>query len=168
MRFAIVPERSRVWIEARSSLHPIHSTTSGLEGWLDMEVAGGRVDPSGTTQGRLELAVDLLSSGNPINDREMKRRIDARRYPTITGELTGIEDIDDGDYRVRGDLTFRGVTQSYEGRMEIVLLDDGSLSLEGERVFDIREFGMQPPKILMLRVYPEVSVRVSIVAEKRG
>ncbi len=51
--------------------------------------------------------------------------------------------------------------------MDIVVRDDGSLRLEGERVFDIREFGMQPPKILMLRVYPEVSVRVSIEATKR-
>jgi YceI-like protein len=168
LRFAIVPDRSRVWIEARSSLHPIHSTTSGLDGWLEVEIAGGRVAASETTRGWLELAVDLLSSGNPINDREMRRRIDARRYPTITGELTGIEDADDGGYQVRGDLTFRGVTRSYQGPMDIVPLDDGSLRLEGERVFDIREFGMQPPRILMLRVYPDVSVRVSIVAEKRG
>ena len=131
-------------------------------------MAGGSVDPAAVTRGRLELPVDLLSSGNPLNDREMKRRIDARRHPTIAGELTAIEDSDDPGYLVRGDLTFRGVTRSYEGRMDIVALDAGTLRLEGERVFDIREFGMQPPKILMLRVFPEVSVRVSIEATKDG
>jgi hypothetical protein len=43
-----------------------------------------------------------------------------------------------------------------------------SLQLDGEKVFDIREFGMEPPRILMLKVYPEVTVRVSIVADREG
>jgi hypothetical protein len=38
----------------------------------------------------------------------------------------------------------------------------------GEHTFDIRDFGMDPPKILMFRVEPEVNVRVEIVAEKVG
>jgi polyisoprenoid-binding protein YceI len=168
LRFAIVPERSRVWIDARSSLHPIRSSTTGLRGWLELEVVGGRVEPAAAARGRLELPVDLLSSGNPLNDREMKRRIDARRHPTIVGELTGLEAADAHGYQVRGDLTFRGVTRSYEGRMDIVPLEERALRLDGERVFDIREFGMQPPKILMLRVFPEVSVRVSIEATRDG
>jgi hypothetical protein len=41
LRFAIVPERSRVRIDARSSLHPIPSATTGLRGWLELEVVGG-------------------------------------------------------------------------------------------------------------------------------
>ncbi len=36
-RYHIVPERSRVWIDARSNLHPIHSTTDGLEGFIDLD-----------------------------------------------------------------------------------------------------------------------------------
>ena len=35
--YTIIPERSRVWIDARSSVHPIHSTTDGLEGFVDLE-----------------------------------------------------------------------------------------------------------------------------------
>jgi polyisoprenoid-binding protein YceI len=98
----------------------------------------------------------------------MKRRIDARRHPTITGELTGLERVDGTRYLVRGDVTFRGVARSYEGDMDIAASDDGTVRLEGERVFDIRDFGMQPPKILMLRVHPEVAVRVSIEAVNGG
>ena len=43
---------------------------------------------------------------------------------------------------------------------------DGTLQLSGESTFDIRDFGMDPPKILMLKVQPEVGVRVEIVAER--
>ena len=39
-------------------------------------------------------------------------------------------------------------------------------SSAGESTFDIRDFGMEPPRILMLKVQPEVGVRVEIVAER--
>jgi polyisoprenoid-binding protein YceI len=169
-RFRIVPERSRVWIDARSSLHPIHSETDGLEGWLDLAVQrGGRVDPTVPTAGHLELPVDRLRSGNPLEDRELRRRIDARRFPTITGDLTVMKESDvDGRYLVGGDLTFRGVTRSHQDQMALEPLDERTIRLGGQSTFDIRDFGMEPPRILMLRVEPEVAVRVEIVAEKEG
>ncbi|MFI5040515.1 MAG: YceI family protein [Acidimicrobiales bacterium] len=165
-RYALDPDRSRVWIEARSSLHPIHSETSGLEGWFEADVlGGGRVNPSVVPHGELELPMDLLSSGNPLYDREMRRRVDARRYPTISGRLTSMKETDrTSRYIVEGDITFRGVTHNYEDEMSLTVLDDATIGLEGQRVFDIRDFGMEPPRILALRVYPDVSVRVSIVA----
>ena len=36
-RYRIVPERSHVWFDGRSSLHPIHSGTDGLEGYVELE-----------------------------------------------------------------------------------------------------------------------------------
>ena len=40
--------------------------------------------------------------------------------------------------------------------MSFAVLDEEIVSLEGSHVFDIREFGMEPPKIMMLKVYPDV------------
>jgi hypothetical protein len=48
--------------------------------------------------------------------------------------------------------------------MSLSILDEHSVSLQGSHVFDIREFDMEPPKIMMLKVYPDVSVSVKIVA----
>ncbi len=45
--------------------------------------------------------------------------------------------------------------------MQIEVHEEG-VSLIGEYVFDIREFGMKPPSMLMVRVYPEISVRVEL------
>ena len=39
------------------------------------------------------------------------------------------------------------------------------MRLEGQSTFDIRDFGMEPPKILMLRVEPDVVVRIEVIAE---
>lgn len=167
-RYRIAPDRSRVWIEARSTLHPIHTETSGLEGWLDLVVRdGGRVDLDVPPSAHLELKVDQLSSGNPFEDRELRRRIDARRYPTIAGDLTVMRETDEaGHYRVVGDLTFMGVTRRYEDDMTLEAADGETVVLAGQKMFDVRDFGLEPPRILLLKVEPDVTVRVAIVAEK--
>jgi len=166
-RYRIVPTRSRVWIEARSTLHPIHTEAAGLEGWLELDAADGTINVDQTTGGHLEFPVDNLKSGNPLEDRELRRRIDARRYPTIAGDLKAMKTSDDpARYMVHGDLTFRGVTRTYEDEMVIEAVDTRTLELSGQSRFDVRDFGMEPPRILMLKVHPEVDVRVEIVAEE--
>lgn len=169
-RFRIVPERSRVWIEARSSIHPIHSATDGLEGFVELEFDGtDLVVPDPSVAGRLSLAVDRLSSGNGLEDREMQRRIEARRYPTVTGELTAIEPgSGDHRYRVSGDVTFRGVQRRCQDEMTIERQDEATIALAGSSHFDIRDYGMEPPRILMLKVEPDVDVRVEIIATKES
>jgi polyisoprenoid-binding protein YceI len=164
-RYAIVPERSQVWIDARSNVHPIHSETSGLEGYVDLSFApGGSVDLDTSPTGHLSLAVDRLRSGNRLEDREMQKRIDAQRHPRIEGVLSQISPNGARGYRVSGDVTFRGVSRHYEDVMEIEPVDERTVRLSGSSRFDIRDFGMQPPKVLMLKVEPEVDVRVEIVA----
>ncbi len=79
----ISPKRSRVWIQARSNVHPIHSDTDGVEGYIDIELGSdGTFDLSASSpSGKISLPVDRLKSGNRMEDRELQRRIDARRYP---------------------------------------------------------------------------------------
>jgi len=167
-RYRIVPERSQVTIDARSSVHPIHTRTSGLEGFVELTFSDGRVDVGATPRGRLSLPVDRLRSGNPLEDSELRRRIDARRFPTIDGELTHLAPIDGDQYLVGGDLTFRGETRACEAPMTISALDESTMQLTGQATFDVRDFGMEPPRILMLRVYPEVEVSVEIVAARES
>ena len=147
-RFRVLPDRSTVWIHARSSLHPIDSSTDGLVGTLDLELqGGGRVNLSVAPSAHLEFPVENLSSGNRLEDRELRRRIDSRRYPTIAGDLTAMKDTGkDGRYLVGGDLTFKGVTRSYEDEMTLAVQDDMTIRLEGESTFDVRDFGMEPPE----------------------
>ena len=165
-RYKIVPEKSRVWIDARSNLHPIHSTTEGLEGYVELELGpDGGVDVDKKPTGKLSLPVSRLSSGNRMEDREMQKRIEARRYPTIDGVLTSMEHAGaNGTYGVSGDVTFRGVSRPHQGEMSVKVLDSKTIQLAGESRFDIREFGMEPPRVLVLKVLPEVDIRVEIVA----
>jgi len=169
-RYRIVPEQSVAWIDARSSVHPIHSRTEGLSGFFEAEVSpGGAVHVDAPLSGAVELPVDRLSSGNPLYDREMKRRVDSRRHPTISGVLGSMQSSGtEGSYRMSGEVTFRGVTCPVEGEMTITTPSERTLCLEGEHVFDVRRWGMDPPKLMLLKVYPDVTVRVRIVASRQA
>ena len=168
-RYKFDSERSCVWVSGRSSLHPINTETRGITGWFE---AGAREDGSldldAPIKGELQVAVEKLTSGNSIYDRELRRRIDARRHPTIEGRVTRI--VADGAhprYSVTGDIVFHGKTRSFEHAMEIRISDD-EVALTGDYVFDIREFGMKPPSMLMIRVYPEIAVRIELYGTRAG
>jgi hypothetical protein len=51
--------------------------------------------------------------------------------------------------------------------MVLEVVDERTVRLSGQSTFDIRDFGMEPPRILMLRVEPVVAVRVEITAEQQ-
>jgi polyisoprenoid-binding protein YceI len=166
--YSIVPDRSQVWIEARSNVHPIHSSTSGLEGYVELDLGpSGTINPATAPAGRLSLSVDRLKSGNRMEDRELQKRIDARKFPRIEGQLEQIApNGSDTTFRVSGEVTFRGVSRQHQDRMDITAVDDKTIRLAGESSFDIRDFGMQAPKVLLLKVEPQVQVRVEIYAVK--
>jgi polyisoprenoid-binding protein YceI len=169
-RYQIDESQTVVWIDARSSLHPIHSESRALRGYFEGELDGdaGLALESGASA-ELQLPLNALSSGNAMYDREMMRRVDARRYPTIGAVLRSITPTGTkGQYRTEGDVTFRGVTQRVADDVTLSVPAPGSLVFEGEHVFNLPDFGMQPPKILMLKVHPDVKVRVRIVARVKS
>lgn len=166
-RYTLDSVRSCVWVSGRSSLHPINTETRGITGWFEASTrADGSLDLDQAVSGELELAVERLTSGNQLYDRELRRRVDARRYPTIAGRLTRIAlEGAHPDYMVTGEVAFHGKTRTFAHGMRIEVHDDG-IALSGDDVFDIREFGMKPPSMLMVRVYPEIAVRVELHANR--
>jgi polyisoprenoid-binding protein YceI len=167
-RYRIVPERSRIWAEARSSLHPIHVESTGLRGHLDAEVVDGRLADGAPVTGRVEIEAERLKTGNGLYDYELERRLEVRKYPTIQGQVRDVRAVGDGRYRVAGELLFHGVQRAVDGEVRLRVVDDRTLEIEGERVFDVRQHGLEPPRILMLKVHPEVQVRAHVIAERES
>ena len=167
-RYRVVPERSEVVIDVRSNVHPIHQRATGVEGFVEFTThADGSRDLEAGAAAELVLAVDRLRARNPLETAELRRRIDARRFPVITGRLDSMRATAVvGSYLARGDVTFRGVTRPAEDEIRMTDLDAGALRIEGTHEFDIREFGMEPPRVLMMRVEPLVTVRIDVVAEQ--
>jgi len=166
-RFRISPERSELWAEARSSLHPVRVHTAGLEGVVEAELEGGT--PRLGTPAFVELETQRLRSGNVLVDGELQRRIDVRKFPRIRGELArSIAGSGAGMSRLTGELTFHGVTRTLDVEVTVRLLDPRTLEIVGGRPIDMRDFGLPPPSFLMFKVQPEVQVRARLVAEREG
>jgi hypothetical protein len=162
-RFAVQPEQSTVTIEARSSVGPIQWEASGAEGWVEADLLDGAIDTSVAPRAHLALSVRRLQSGNTLYDAELMRRIDARRHPTTTVVLRQATAAEDR-YQLLGDVTFHGVTRQLRGSVIARVDDAGRLLVEGEQTFDIRDFRVPSPTILMLKIFPDVRVRLRLEA----
>lgn len=161
--YRIVPGESHVAFHGESSVHPIE-TAASPQGWFSAEITSEGLG-DGTAAGHIEIAVAGLSSGNPLLDRETKRRTDAKQYPTISGDLTEVLAIDGTSADIEGRISFRGEDVDVEGRIEFAEIAPGRIVVEGEGVFDVRWWGLEPPKLLMLKVHPEVTVRIRLVMD---
>lgn len=165
-RFRLQPDRSVVLIEVRSSVGPLSFGAIGLEGTIDAETAGGGIRPGTKPTAHVEIGVDGLRSGNSLYDAELLRRIDARRFPIAALDLTEATALGHGNrYRLSGEMSFHGVTRPVEGAVVVDIVDGDRLVVTGEHAFDIRDFDVPSPTVLMLRIYPDVRVRLHVEAE---
>lgn len=163
-KFTWTPE-SVVELHADSSVHPIHGEIRNLRGEANVDVADGNVNPNGAT-GYIEADVEQLGTGKKLEDIALRKQIDAKKFPTVryeVKEVTGGPDT----YNVRGELTFHGVTKEFNTEVR-AKVDSGTLYAEGELSLDIRDFGVQPPKILNLQVYPDIRVVARLVGKEQG
>lgn len=163
-RFVIDPDVSQVWIEGSSSVHPIHATATGLTGWIELVRSGEGIAASPVT-GHVRVAVGRLASGNALVDRETRRRIDATSHPEIVGTVTASESIVSDRVMVTGQIAFRGEVRSVSGELTISL-DEERLIVEGTQSFDVRDWGLRLPRFGLLRVHPDVRVRVRVFAKE--
>ncbi len=163
--YRVLPDRSAVLIEARSTVGPITFGAVGLTGLIEAEVRGGVIWPSDATHASLGVPVTGLCSGNGLYDAELQRRIEARRYPVANLELADCSVVGSaGRYRVTGRLGFHGVVRELEGTLAVDPRPDGSIIVTGDHAFDIRDFDIASPTVLMLRIYPDVSVKLQVEA----
>lgn len=163
-RYSIVPGRSELAAVANSSVHPIHGSAQRLAGWIEATVVDGVVDTTQPASAQLELATTALQADNVLVNREIQRRLDARRYPTVVADVHQVTGPTGGQYGVSGKLALRHVTHEVSGTAAVQLHDDGAIQVDGELTLDLRDFQLDPPKLLGLRVYPQVAVTVRIIA----
>ena len=164
--FRLIPDRSVVLIEVRSTVGPLSFGAIGVTGWVEAAVAGGVVQTDRPPSGRITIDVSGLRSGNGVYDAELLRRIDARRFPTATVDLKSCAASGLGDrYHLEGEITFHGVARPVQGAVDVTMAGGDHLVITGEQALDIRDFAIPSPTVLMLRIYPDVRVRLHAEAE---
>lgn len=104
--------------------HLMISTVRGQFRDFDAEVFLDEAQPENS---RVTASIDVASVNTNLADRDTHLRSDdffnAEEFPKITFESTAVEVMDASDFRVRGNLTIRDVTQpvvlqgEYDGRI---------------------------------------------------
>lgn len=156
-RWTIDPNGTSVTFTASSSIHPIRSS-GNASGWFEAAFDDAGYAPDHATQGRLEVPIAGLLSGNPLVDREMRRRVDTTAHPLIVAEIETTEETAGNTARISGTIAFLDVETLVQG--ELSLLPGPRLVGAGE--FDVRWWGLEPPRLLMLRVDPIVTVEIDL------
>jgi hypothetical protein len=167
--FRVNTALTTVTVGLRVNLHPSHINANALSGVIECELDGQgmpRLDrPYGA---RLALRVDAIKSGNRLQDREMRRRFDARRYPTIRARVTDGKALRGaGRFRALAELTMHGETREISGDIRL-RVEGATMLIDGQQVINVEDFGIAPPRLLILKVEPEVDVEVHIVADLRS
>lgn len=89
---------------------------------------------------------------------EMRRRLDAGTHPTIVADLESVVEWDGARMMLAATIDFFGVEVLAEGE---VTTADGP-NLMGTADFDVRGWSLEPPRMLMLRVDPIVTVDIDL------
>jgi polyisoprenoid-binding protein YceI len=165
VRYQVVDAESRVEISGKSSLHPIHGQLrpGSLTGSLTLADDSDEPAPAAAPEGHLELPITALSFGNAMYDRELPKRVEAGRYPTVTLRLDEAKPDGEGTWRVTLSLTVHGVTKSFQEAVRVSRGADGKLTVSGSHRFDVRDFDIQPPKMFGMKVHPDFEVTVHAV-----
>ena len=164
-RYVVSPRDSTLSFEARSTLHGVHGKATGLDGFVEAAWAGDAFSPEPAPRMHVKFPVDQLRSGNAVQDREMWKIIDSKRFPRISADLRDVRAASSGRYAATGDVTLSGRSRRYEGEFSLSHAGD-RLTIDGELSVDIRDFGLKPPNLLIVKVEPVVRVRLHLVATK--
>ncbi len=164
-RFTVASDTSTVNIDLKVNLHPSHISAHGLTGIIECELDGdGRPRLDAPYSADLSVPVASIKSGHAIQDREMRRRFDVNRHPTIDVKVTQGEALDTaGRYRATAQITMHGQTREIQGEVQIAV-DGSQMTVDGDHVINVKDFGIEPPRLIILKVEPEVTVRAHIVA----
>ena len=153
-----------MWIDGSSSIHPVRATATGVTGWIALALSDDGTPDAAGVAGEVRIAVDRLASGNRLIDQETRRRINATTHPEIVGTVTDARRVASNRMSLTGDIAFRGEVQPVSGEIE-VSLEHERLVVEGAQTFDVREWGLRVPRLGLLRVHPDVRVRIHLVAD---
>ncbi len=107
--YAVDAAHTRIGFRARHAMvTTVRGTFGEFEGTAHLDVA----DPSAS---RVELRIDAgsLDTGQPDRDAHLRSAdfLDVEQFPEITFVSTAVEQIDDDEYTVTGDVTIKGQTR---------------------------------------------------------
>ena len=143
--YAIDPTHSRIGFVAR------HAMVTKVRGSFNEFEGSGYFDAEHPANSQLQLTIQAASidTRNADRDAHLKSNdfFDMEAYPEITFASTAVEQVDDSNYRVTGDLTIKGVTKpvtvdfEYTGTA-VDPFQNERIGFEGKAVVNRKDWGV--------------------------
>jgi len=112
VRYEIDPAHTNIGFTAKHlAVSTVHGHFAKFDGSFE-----GPDDDMTKARGTIKVEVASLSTRNDQRDTHLKSAdfFESEKYPYLTFNVTGIEKIDDENYRVLGDLTIKETTRPIE------------------------------------------------------
>lgn len=168
-RYEVVEAESSLTFFATSTVLAAFGKTTKLSGHIEAAWNDdGTLASEPAPRGHVEFMVESLRTGYDLQDHEMWKLIDSKRFPKISADLRDFGyGTARGRYTAVGQVTLAGLARRYEGE---VTLDGDSrrMILKGEQKIDVRDFGLKPINLLVLSVAPLVRVRLQLVLARQA
>ena len=143
--YTVDPTHSRIGFVAR------HAMVTKVRGSFNEFEGSGYFDAEDPANSRLQLTIKSASidTRNADRDGHLKSNdfFDMETYPEITFASTAVEQVDDSNYRVTGDLTIKGVTKpitvdfEYTGTA-VDPYQNQRIGLEGKTTVNRKDWGV--------------------------
>ena len=151
-------------VTARSMVHDTKTVWDKVSGTISVDPA----DPAAGATATITVDMRAFDAGDRLKNWKLKSDLEPDKHPTATFTLAGLTIGSQAGARVdnataKGRLAWRGrqadVVAAGAGTLETARVD-----AEARFELDVRTLGVEPPKILMIKVDPTVSVVVSLAA----
>ncbi|EME35866.1 UNVERIFIED_CONTAM: YceI family protein [Kocuria sp. CPCC 205295] len=143
--WSIDPTHSRVGFSSR------HAMVTKVRGAFNDVSGTAQLDAEdmSRSQVRVVLQVASVDTRSPQRDAHLRSAdfFDAQQHPTIEFDSTAVDEVDENQFIVTGELTIRGVTRTISVPLELLGVDTdpfGQLraGLEGSRRIDRKDWGV--------------------------
>lgn len=143
--WSIDPTHSRVGFSSR------HAMVTKVRGAFNDVSGTAQLDAEDMSRSKVSvvLSVDSVDTCSPQRDAHLRSAdfFDAQQHPTIEFDSTAVDEVDENQFIVTGELTIRGVTRTISVPLELLGVDTdpfGQLraGLEGSRRIDRKDWGV--------------------------
>lgn len=143
--WSIDPAHSRMGFSSR------HAMVTKVRGAFNDVSGTAQLDAEDMSRSRVRvvLRVDSVDTRSPQRDAHLRSAdfFDAEQHPTIEFDSTAVDEVDENQFIVTGELTIRGVTRTISVPLELLGVDTdpfGQLraGLEGTRRIDRKDWGV--------------------------
>jgi polyisoprenoid-binding protein YceI len=138
--WSLVPDQSTIGFKTKTmwGLVPVKGRFTEFSG-------DGQITDGQTIFGRIDIKAASLDTKMRKRDEDLRsaKFFDVARYPDISVEVTGADDIAGDTVDLRAQLSVKGTTKPLTLKTKVALLDDGAVRLTTQTTIDRKDFGVE-------------------------